>query len=239
LVRRKIMAPLTGTIKKIVILVLVLAVPGFLYYLLTAKGKNRYKPLAIYGPKVVANTFHKYHGKAIPDTIYHQISDFQLTDQDGKKVSLATFKGQILVVSFFYTHCPTVCTQINSNMYLLANDYVKNKMIRFLSITVDPDRDSASVLKSYAKQYGIKTDKWDFLTGDTTTIYNLARKSFLVNALKTGPDDFIYSDKLILIDPVGRIRGYYEGTDSRDINNLDDEIKVQIAEELRKIKGAD
>ncbi|EHQ28043.1 SCO family protein [Mucilaginibacter paludis] len=228
-----------GNIKKIVILVLILAVPGFLYYLLTAKGKNRYKPLAIYGPKVVANTFHKYHGKAIPDTIYHHIADFNLTDQDGQKVSLKTFEGKILIVSFFYTHCPTVCVQLNSNVDLLAHNYIKNKMLSFVSITVDPERDSASVLKKYAKQFELKTDKWRFLTGDTSTVYNLARKSFLVNALKAGKDDFIYSDKLILIDPVGRIRGYYEGTDSKEITKLNDEIKVQIAEELRKIKGAE
>jgi len=228
-----------GTIKKVVILVLILAVPGFLYYLLTAKGKNRYKPLAIYGPKAVAPTFHKFHGTAIPDTIYHQIADFSLTDQDGKKVSLETFNGQIVIVSFFFTHCPTVCAQINSNMDVLVQNYIRNKMIRFISITVDPDRDSVAALKTYAKQFGVKTEKWRFLTGDTTSVYNLARKSFLVNALKLGPDDFIYSDKLILIDPVRRIRGYYEGTDSKDITKMNDEIKVQIAEELRKIKGAD
>ncbi|MEO6524169.1 MAG: SCO family protein [Mucilaginibacter sp.] len=226
-------------IKKIVILVLILAVPGFLYYLLTAKGKNRYKPLAIYGPKVVAKTFHKYHGKAIPDTIYHQVSDFNLTDQDGKKVNLETYAGKILVVNFFFTHCPTVCKQMNSNVSVLAESYTRNKMVRFVSITVDPERDSAPVLKKYAEQFKVSPNKWSFLTGDTSVVYNLARHGFLVNALKLGKDDFIYSDKLILIDPVRRIRGYYESTESRDITKLNEEIKVQIAEELRKIKGVE
>ena len=233
------MNPITGAIKKIVILVLILAVPGFLYYLLTVKGKNRYKPLAIYGPKVVAKTSHKFHGTVIPDTIYHQVGDFTLTDQDGNKVSQAGFDGKIVIVSFFYTNCPTVCKQMNSNIDLLAHNYLNNKMVRFVSITVDPDHDSALALKKYAAQFNVPTDKWRFLTGDTTTIYNLARKGFLVNALKAGPADFIYTGKLIIMDPVKRIRGYYEGTDSNDITKLDDEIKVQIAEELRKIKGAD
>jgi protein SCO1/2 len=226
-------------IKKIVILVLILAVPGFLYYLLTAKGKNRYKPLAIYGPKVVANTFHKYHGNVIYDTIFHHVADFNLIDQDGKKVSLKSFDGQIIVASFFYIHCPTVCTQMNSNMDLLAHNYAKNKMIRFVTVTVDPDRDTAPALKSYSNRFSLPDGKWTFLTGDTSTIYNLARKSLFVNALRLGANDFIYSDKLILIDPVKRIRGYYEGTDSKDIIKLNDEIKVQIAEELRKIKGVE
>jgi len=60
-------------IKKILILVTILAVPGFLYYLLQEKGKNRYKPLAIYGPKKVATTFHSVRGEKIPDTQYCQI----------------------------------------------------------------------------------------------------------------------------------------------------------------------
>ncbi len=72
-----------------------------------------------------------------------------------------------------------------------------------------------------------------FLTGDTTTIYNLARKGFLVNALQTGKDDFIYSDKLVLIDQHKRIRGYYSGSSLQDVIRLNDEIKVLLSEELR------
>ncbi|HCN84178.1 MAG TPA: electron transporter, partial [Sphingobacteriaceae bacterium] len=61
-------------VKKILILVTILAVPGFLYYLLQDKGKNRYHPLSYFGPKQLANTFHTTRGKKIPDTVYHTIS---------------------------------------------------------------------------------------------------------------------------------------------------------------------
>ena len=221
--------------KKIVILVLILAVPGFLYYLLTAKGKNRYKPLAIYGQKIVAKTGHKFHGKYIPDTIYHQLPAFTLTNQEGKPVSDSTFKGKIFVAGFFYTHCPAVCSTINRNMSYLVDTYRKNKMVYFTSITVDPQRDSVSVLKKYADSFKPASNRWLFLTGDTTSIYGLARQGFLVNALKQTDDDFIYSDNLVLIDSEKRIRGYYKGANTNDINRLTDEIKVLIAEELRKV----
>ena len=224
--------------KKIIILVLILAVPGFLYYLLTAKGKNRYKPLAIYGPKVVQKTGHKVHGKFIPDTLYHQLPAFTLTDQGGKPVSEATFKGKIFVAGFFYTHCPAVCTTINRNISYMVDTYRKNKMVYFASITVDPEHDSTSVLKKYADSMKPESNRWLFLTGDTTSIYNLARKGFLVDALKAGDNDYIYSDKLILIDQEKRIRGYYSGANTNDINRLTDEIKVLIAEELRKVDKA-
>jgi protein SCO1/2 len=222
-----------GLLKKISVLVLVLLVPGFLYYLLTAEGKNRYKPLPIFGPKQLAKTTHVAKGKVIPDTIFHSLPDFKLTDQNGNPVSLKTFDHKIFVASFFYTRCPNVCRLVNDNIsQLAAND--TSKMVYFVSITVDPERDSPAVLKNYANNFKPVPAKWLFLTGDTSTIYNLARKGFLVNALQTGKDDFIYSEKLVLIDEEKRIRGYYSGASADDVNRLDDEIKVLISEELRK-----
>jgi protein SCO1/2 len=220
-------------LKKIIILALILALPGFLYYLLTAEGKNRYKPLPIFGPKQVAKTTHEVKGKAIPDTIYHTIEDFNLEDQNGKAVSFKDLDKKILVINFFYTHCPTLCKQVNTNVDSLAVVWAKNKMVRYMSITVDPEHDSAEVLKTYAKQFK-QPANWLFLTGDTTTIYKLARKGLLVDALQTGNDDFIYSNKLVLIDSQKRIRGYYSGTVMDDITRINDEIKVLITEELRK-----
>jgi protein SCO1/2 len=115
--------------------------------------------------------------------------------------------------------------------------YRKNKMVNFVSITVDPERDTAPALKKYALGFESR-NKWMFLTGDTTAIYSLARKGFLVDALKAGNDNFIYSDKLILIDAEKRIRGYYSGTSIPELTRLNDEIKVLIAEELRKVDKA-
>lgn len=221
-------------VKKIIILVLILALPGFLYYLLTVGGKNRYKPLPIFGPKQIAKTSHKVHGKDIPDTIFHTLGNFKLKDQNGREISFKTFNKKIFIVNFFYTHCPTLCNQINVNVDSLSANYAKNKMVYFATITVDPARDSVAALKSYAEKLKPKSANWLFLTGDTTTIYSLARKGLLVDALKAGNDDFIYNNKLILIDGEKRIRGYYSGVLTDDINRLNDEIKVLITEELRR-----
>lgn len=220
-------------IKKIVILVLILLVPGFLYYLLTAKGKNRYKPLPVYGDKLVAKTGHTFHGKFIPDTIYHVLPDFKLTDQDGKEVSLKDFDGKIFVANFFYIHCPNVCSTVNGYMDSLAHVYEKNKLVKFVSITVDPQADNVPALKSYAQKFQLPASKWAFLTGDTSVIYPLAHKGFLVDAGQTKPGEFIFRDLMILIDSHKRIRGYYSGTTFSEIGRIDDEIKVQITEELR------
>ena len=220
--------------KKILILVVLLALPGFLYYLLNAKGKNRYKPLPVYGPKQVAKTGHKVKGKYIADTIYHQLPDFKLLDQDGKEVTSKSLSKGIFVANFFHTNCSGVCKTTANNVKSLLATYKQNKLVSFVSITVDPHCDSVGVLKQYSKQYNPAGVKWMFLTGDTAQIYPLARKGFLVNAVNLGNGEFIYSDKLILIDKKQRIRGYYSGTSVNEITRLNDEMKVLIAEELRE-----
>jgi protein SCO1/2 len=223
-----------GWFKKTIILVIVLALPGFLYYLLVTEGKNRYHSLRIMGPKPLAKTTHRVGGKDVPDTLYHSLPDFKLTDQDGKQVSLKNFYHKIFVADFFYTNCPGICRQMNENINELAANYAKSQMVYFVSITVDPARDSVPVLKAYSKTFKPLSPKWLFLTGDTSVIYNLARNGFLVNAVQTSKNDFIYEDKLILIDQDKRIRGVYTGNSTRDIDKLNDEIKVLKTEEIIK-----
>ncbi|MGI4897607.1 MAG: SCO family protein [Janthinobacterium lividum] len=210
-----------------------------MYYLLQAKGKNRYKPLPIYGPKQVAQTFHKVRGKIIYDTIYHQIPDFKLYDQENKLITKKDFQGKIVLFNFFFTACPTLCKEINSNIAKLANVYQRNNMLRFVSITVDPENDNVKALKNYAQSLKANENQWKFLTGDTTTIYSLSRNGFLVTAISgnKNPENFVYSEKLVLIDQEKRIRGYYNGTSANEMSKLNDEIKVLISEELRKVKS--
>lgn len=227
-----------NAVKRFVILVLILIVPGFLYYLLQAKGKNRYKPLPIYGPKQVAQTFHKVRGRVIYDTIYHQVQDFKLYDQDGNLITQQSFKGKVVVVNFFFTHCPSLCNEISKNIAQLAGNYTKNNILKFVSITVDPKTDQVPVLKKYANSLKANDNQWKFLTGDTTTIYNLSRNGLLLSAVngKNNPENYVYSERLVLLDQERRIRGYYNGTSVNDMAKLNDEIKVLISEELRKIK---
>lgn len=224
----------TYKLKKVLILVSILAVPGFLYYLLTAHGKNRYKPLPFYGPKVLSGTSHKFHGKLIPDTTYHKVNDFTLKDQLGREVSLKSIGNKILVVNFFYTNGPQTVSQVNASMDSLVFHFGQNKLITFASITVDPQRDDVAALQRYSDRYKRSDDKWLFLTGDTSKIYPLARTGFLVDALQNGTNSFVVSNQIIMLDAEHRIRGYYRGTSPVDMTRMVDELKVQITEELRK-----
>jgi protein SCO1/2 len=228
----------TSSVKKLIILVTLLAVPGFLYYLLQEKGKNRYRPLPILGPKEVASTFHTKRGKQIPDTLYHKVSDFKLVNQANDTVGFPKDTTTITIVNFFFTRCPSFCKSMNNEMNRVVKMYEKNRLLNFFSITVDPLYDTPKVLAQYAKQYKVTQGKWDFLTGNQDSIYRLAKESFLVDAIADTlkADNIIHSPLLILVDPQKRLRGYYDSGNKEQVDKLIDEVKVLIAEELRKVK---
>jgi len=230
----------SSLIKKILILVTILAVPGFLYYLLQDQGKNRYKPLPFFGPKKVATTFHSVRGKEIPDTIYHQVNDFKLANQVGDSVSLENYKGTILIVNLFYASKPSGSVDFaNKAMKVYHHTYSKNKIVNFIGLSIDPQHDTPAVLAKYGNTIGANAGKWDLLTGDSTVMFNLINKGLLVDALQEkekGELKFTYSNMFVLLDPQHRIRGYYEVSSQEDLSKLDDEVKVLITEELRNNK---
>jgi protein SCO1/2 len=88
-------------------------------------------------------------------------------------------------------------------------------------------------LQKYAQRFSINTRQWQLLTGSKQAIYKLARNSFEIVATDGdgGPDDFIHSEKLVLVDRQRRIRGYYDGTDDTAIKNLIRDIKKLQHEE--------
>ncbi|WEK19025.1 MAG: SCO family protein [Candidatus Pedobacter colombiensis] len=225
------------SIKKVLILVTILAVPGFLYYLLQDQGKNRYKPLPIFGPKKVATTFHSVRGKQIPDTIYYRVGNFKLINQAGDTVTAKHYDGKILVINLIYTKGNTSSVDIaNKAMESFEFTYRPNKVVNLISLSIDPLYDTPERLKPFAERLSAKPGKWDLLTGDSTQIFDLINKGLSVDAhqeIVKGEKRFVYSNMFVLLDFQHRIRGYYEATSQADMNKLDDEIKVLITEELR------
>ncbi|WP_207426574.1 SCO family protein [Pedobacter sp. SYSU D00535] len=223
----------SSSLKKVLILVSILAVPGFLYYLLQEKGKNRYRPLSIYGPKEVASTFHTKRGKKIPDTIYHQIGNFKLVGRTGDSVAFPADTGKIAVVHFFDTKCKT-CPGIPV-MQRVAEVYNDNQMVLFYSIAVDKTGNDSAVLAKLSDSLNTHGANWRFLGGNSGEISDLARKEFLVDVFERKTGDTVTSPIIVLVDPRKRIRGFYDASSREQVDKLLDEIKVQIAEELRQV----
>jgi protein SCO1/2 len=227
-------------IKKILILLILLAVPGTVYYLLKEKGVNRYRPLPIYGEKTLAKTFKIKRRKQVPDTIYHVIRDFKFLNQNSDSVSFPADSNQITVVNFFSTRCPSYCEKMNKEMARVAKVYNKNRLMRFISISVDPEFDSPNVLAEYSKPFIADNNKWDFIAGDKQLTFSIIKDDFLVDVIQDTSKNstIIHSPMLILLDPQKRIRGYYDiSRGPEQTNILIDEIKLLITEELRSIKN--
>ena len=157
----------------------------------------------------------------------HRIEDFSFTNQDSRDRGTANWENRIVVVNFFFTHCPVICPTMTNNLKKVNKVYENDDEILFHSISVDPGRDNPAQLKAYAQRFQIETSKWDLLTGNKADIYRLARNSFMVVATDGdgGPDDFIHSERLVLIDKQKRIRGYYNGTSEKETDQLITDIK--------------
>ena len=191
------------------------------------------KTLRIYQPTQVSaelvDTTMQYVKK------YHTISDFSLTNQNGKTITQEDYKDKIYVADFFFTTCQTICPIMTDHMVKIQESLRDDRNVFLLSHTVTPEIDSVAQLKKYALEKGVNDQKWNLVTGDRKQIYDLARKSYLV--AKDNPYeefDLIHTENFVLVDTKRRIRGFYDGTDSEAIEQLLEDITILEAEINRK-----
>ena len=186
--------------------------------------------LKIYNPADVNPRLVDFSMKHI--TKDHTIADFELTNQNGEKITNKNYKDKIYVADFFFTRCQTICIAMAYNMSELQNLYKKDTEIMFLSHSVTPEIDSVTVLKEYADRKGVIDGKWNITTGAKTHIYELARKSYFAVLDEGNGDenDFIHTEQFVLVDKEKRIRGYYDGTEKEDMDKLKEDI-VLLKEE--------
>jgi protein SCO1/2 len=180
------------------------------------------------------------NGKRFSDTIWHRVGNFTLTNQEGRTITWEDLKGKIIIADFFFTRCPTICPSMTLNMKKLATSIHNgkrvgdktNKLVHFLSFSVDPERDSVSRLKSWADRFQINPEQWWLLTGDKKMIYDLA-----LNEMRLGLQDgegvdsnFIHSDRFVLIDSNRHVRGYYSGLDTMALSRLSSDLVLLTME---------
>ena len=163
---------------------------------------------------------------------YHTIADFSLINQNGDTITQKNYEDKIYVADFFFTTCQTICPIMTKNMAGIQKELIADREVLLLSHTVTPEIDTVAQLKRYAKEKGVNATKWNLVTGDKKEIYELARKSYL--AVKDngngGPFDMIHTENFILVDKKRQIRGFYDGTNSEDIDRLLEDIKTLKAE---------
>lgn len=228
--------------KKTGILFLVLIVPVLVYVGLKTFGTNHFS-LPRYVPAIdsttgeikMAKRLNPRWNEAEMDTVFQTIPSFSLTDETGKAFDSNSLKGKIYVASFFFTRCTTICPKITSQLSRVQDTFHQDPEVQLLSISVDPKFDQPEKLSAYAKRFDAIKGQWYFLTGEKKVIYPLVLKGFHVPladaseydaAIKNPDETFIHSERLVLVDKEGIIRGFYDGTDKKEVDRLLVEIKV-------------
>ncbi len=198
--------------KKIVLFTLSVLLVSWAAYKGIEYMENTMTPLALYGEPG------------------HQVPSFTFINQMGESVSSEDISDKIWVVDFFFTSCPTICPKMTRNLQSLHDFVREDEEIRILSFTVDPKRDTPERLKSYAESFRVNHRTWQFFTGEKGDLYKLGNRGFLLSTASTGVDDmdFIHSENIVLVDREQRIRGFYNGTDAKCVQ--------QILRDIKKIK---
>ena len=178
-------------------------------------------------------------GKEVNDTVWHKIKPFKLKNQFGKEVGLDDLNGKIVVANFFFTSCPSICPKLTRNMKRLQDAFKKtDTIVRFVSFTVDPERDSVQKIKAYGDKFSIDHDTWWMLTGDRKVIYDVALNEFKASIASEGNIDtgFIHTEKFFLLDRDKVVRGWYNGLDSVNLGRLIKDVVLLNMERDKKKK---
>jgi len=164
-------------------------------------------------------------------TIQHTIPDFSLLNQDSVYVTNANLENHLYISDFFFMSCPTICPRVKKQMLRLYDKFEKEDQIKFVSHSIDGKRDTPSALKLYAKNLGVDTDKWMFLTGNRGDVIDIA-DDYFVAAFEDAdaPGGFDHSGKIILVDKNRHVRAFCEGTDPEDVDDFFSDVETLLDE---------
>jgi protein SCO1/2 len=209
-------------IKPVNLILFAVALAVFVYAFFFYDEAKPLRKLSVYGNKYLENN----------DTVFHTVPPFTFINQDSAAITEKSFDGSIYVADFFFTTCQSICPVMSTQMEKVAQAFKGNDNVKFLSHTVDPETDSVRQLKTYAIQHHADSKQWMFVTGDKKALYDIARAGYLLDAHEGdgGPDDFIHTQNFALIDKDKRIRGFYDGTNSEEVEQLIKDINLLLAE---------
>jgi protein SCO1/2 len=160
------------------------------------------------------------------------IPEARLVNEAAKPVAMSEMKGHVVVYDFIFTHCSGTCPMMTATMQKLTKKIPKDAPVRFVSISVDPIRDTPEVLRGYA-MYARNDPRWMFLTGDRKTIVDLSINGFKLAAGDTtdvANESILHSVKFVVADKQGVIRDYYAATNDDAVTHVTGVINELLRE---------
>ncbi|HEY0261796.1 MAG TPA: SCO family protein [Chitinophagales bacterium] len=185
------------------------------------------KAIRVIGEKIILKK--SANGETYFDTVAARAPHFSFTNQHNETFDSKTLNGKIWVVDFFFTHCPSICVKMKSNLLKAHKAVGANPNFEIVSFSIDPERDSVKVLYDYASKLGMADMNWMFLTGNKEMIYAVA-DSFLAHAAEdeNSPGGFIHDGNFIVVDKSGKIRGFFDGTNDDAVKNMIEELEILL-----------
>lgn len=162
-----------------------------------------------------------------------RVESFSFIDQGGDAFTEKETEGAIYVADYFFVECPGICKEMGGQLQRVYATFENEPKVKILSHTSKPEEDSVSVLMAYSNKMGAKDkSKWVFLTGDKKKLYDVARNQYhIVDELGDGgEDDFIHTERFVLVDKDKYIRGYYDGTDTVAVDKMMNDIRILLLE---------
>ncbi len=176
-------------------------------------------------------SWDKFRIKQFP--VLSQVPDFRLDERSGAQLTLNDLSGKVWIGSFLFTSCSGQCPIIAQRVRKLQHELRHRTEVRFVSFSVDPDRDTVAALDEYARRFEANPLKWFFVTGEKGALKRVVREGFMM-VMEPGSSEteaVMHSSKLALVDPWGRVRGFYDA-------NEDSEMKQLLKDTRRLIKQA-
>ena len=165
-----------------------------------------------------------------PLPVIAEVPAFSLLDTSGEPFSNEDLAGSPYVVDLIFTHCAAICPRMTSAMDRLEKETRSVEDLQFVSISVDPERDTPEVLDRYAARVGANRERWHFLTGEKPEIWNLASQGLLLPLVEgnreLGDDEIIHSQYFVLVDGEARIRGVYDMRDAEAMLRLRGDVRT-------------
>lgn len=150
--------------------------------------------------------------RARPLPVFGDVSNFTLTNQFGRAVSLQDLRGHVWVGDIIFTRCTGPCPAMTRRMKGVQDALGQGSQVKLVSLTADPEHDTPEVLKNYASQFGVDSSRWSLLTGPKKAIYDLAIQGLKLAVQETtddgkpDPDQFIHSTRFVVVDGRGQLR---------------------------------
>jgi protein SCO1/2 len=157
------------------------------------------------------------------------LPDFSLIERSGTKITLADLHGKIWIADFIYTQCTDTCTWQTADMAKLQERWISENDLRLVSISLDPEHDTPSLLTRFAARFHADGQRWLFLTGNKKQIDRLVEDGFALPASAVtdragAAPTIIHSPRFILIDRDGQIRGSYDSRDRQSMQRLNTDV---------------